>query len=415
MTPAAETFDVSNPLAVDAPGLTFDVGGMLQAIGTIQHLDDPDRDDTRMYLFLRAARLRVYSTYNDYRFHLELGLGGEDAVAAPNPGVSLSLLDLNADIPIHGLGQSFIKVGQFKVPYSREGLTYLGYTQFADVSVDNIGFSPGYDIGASMNLRMGPALAMGGVFTGGGRDVPQEYLPEHLGVPLLAARVGWGDVDADPYYLHQNDLTTTSTRWGVFANGLYTKDTLIGHSSVLNVKLTDKSLLLNSNWNPFIAATPLSAGTLYQVGGDAAVRAPLGTHELSAEAEGNYAHFDNNAGALSLWGARVQGGLTFGPFELALRYAALKPDARFANSGKSITNGSLIQEVTPAVSFYLFGQNMKLTADLPILFNVPVFEEPGVGTYVGTQLPNQASVLAKTGTVSNQTVEEARLLFQAQF
>ena len=37
---------------------------------------------------------------------------------------------------------------------------------------------------------------IGGVFTGGGRDVPgNHYLPEKLACPLLVARAGVGDVD----------------------------------------------------------------------------------------------------------------------------------------------------------------------------------------------------------------------------
>jgi len=61
---------------------------------------------------------------------------------------------------------------------------------------------------------------------------------------------------------------------GVFVNALWTKDTRIGHSTALNVKFTDKSILLNPNWNPYIAKTPMSTGTWWQLGADAAACAP---------------------------------------------------------------------------------------------------------------------------------------------
>jgi hypothetical protein len=261
----------------------FSVGGMAQGLGLGQRLDDPYRNDARMFLFMKEARVRANGYYKDFSFNVEATLGGEEAVVG-STGVSLSLLDLSVNLPLRFWNGSYVKVGQFKVPYGRERLTYSGSSQFIERSIQDLGFRVGRDVGLSVNLFPGPFTVIAGVFTGGGRDAPQRYLPEVLGVPMLVARVGVGDVDDDAYAL-ANETGTKTTRTAFFVNGLYTKDSLVGHSTVLNVKFIDKSILLNPNWNPYISKAPLSQGTWWQVGADAAVRTPfaLGT-SLSAEA-----------------------------------------------------------------------------------------------------------------------------------
>ena len=206
-------------------------------------------------------------------------------------------------------------------------------------------------------------------------------------------------------------------QWAVNVNGLYTKDSEVGHSSVLSVKFTDKSLLLNSNWNPYISAKPFDPGVWYQAGGDAMVRAPIGGGwTAGGEAQFDYAKFENNAGSVELSGARVQGSVARGGFEGALRYAVLIPDEKFVSGTTQITGKDPIHEITPALSYSFFGQdNLKVVADLPVTLNAPVISETNVGSYVGTDMPDQTSVLAKGGSVSKQNIVTGRLMFQAQF
>ena len=396
---------------------TLDFGGMIQLLGFGQRVDDPYKNNERVYLFLKEARLRASGNYDDFRFHLEIALGGEDTVAAPNPGVTLGLLDFSADIPLHALGKTYLKVGQFKVPYGRERLAYSGYSQFVDRSVQDLGFKVGRDVGVTLNLCPGPFTVVAGIFTGGGRDIPPEhYLPQNLGVPLLVARAGIGSVDDDPYELHQNELDARKVKSAFFVNGLYTKDSAVGHSTALNVKLADKSVLLDSTWNPYIGKAPLQQGTWWQYGGDAAVRVPLGAFIFSGEAELNYGGYSNDKGSLHMFGGRAQGGVLLNRLELALRYSFLLPTGNYSNSGTAIMGDRPIHEVTPAVTYYFHGHNLKLVADLPLLFNAPLFNEKGVGSYVGTELPAEAALLAKAGnSVTHSTVIEGRLMFQALF
>jgi Phosphate-selective porin O and P len=394
----------------------LNTGIVTQALGFGQQLSDPYTNDARMYLFMKEARIRGNGSYQDIKFHVEMGLGGTEAIAATS-GVTLGLLDLNVDLPLSFLGKdASVRIGQFKVPYGREALTYSGYSQFIDRSIDDLGFRIGRDVGVALTVKPGPFTFIGGVFTGGGRDVPPDhYLPERIGVPQVVARLGIGDVDDDPYEL-RNDTQVEGTKAAFFVNGMYTKDSTVGHSSVLNVKLIDKSLLLNGNWNPYIGKSPLSQGSWWQMGADAALRTRLATElTASAEAEVNWAGYSNNYGELHMAGGRVQAGLTWKKVELALRYAVLFPDQHFASGGVAVTGTKPMQQVTPSATYYLKGQNLKVVADLPVLINTPVITEKNIGSYVGVELPDQTAVLAKGGTVGRQTVVEGRLMLQAAF
>jgi len=401
----------------------LDLGGMTQLLGLGQIVDDPYKSNDRLYLLVREARLRMGGHYDDYSFYAELALGGEDAINSTT-GVSLGLLDFSFNIPLFSSKQLYVKIGQFKVPYGREQLTYDANRQFADISIENLGFVVGRDVGAALVATPGPFTLIGGIFTGGGRDVPpQHYLPEKLGVPLLVGRIGIGDVDLDPFFLHQDEQGTTDRRlkWALFTNALYTKDSLIGHSTVLNVKLADKSLLLDSNWDPYIAKAPFDQGAWYQVGGDAAVRIPYGAIDFSAEAEINFAKYSNKYGSAQMWGTRAQVGAIYDSFQLALRWAVLGPDSNFASAPTAtgpavqITGSQPIQELTPSLTWFIKGQNIKLIADMPILIHDPVFTEKGVGSYVSSELPDESTVLASGGTVARQNIVEGRLMIQAQF
>ncbi len=400
----------------------LDAGGMIQALGFAQHLDDPYKGDDRLYLFLNRARLRLSGRYDRISFYTEMGVGGEDTIVSQT-GVSLSLLDFAFGIPLSPAGTTYLKVGQFKVPYGREQLAYSANLQFADRSIDNLGFKVGRDVGAAVVSKPGRFTLVAGIFTGGGRDVPPDhYLPEKLGVPLLAARAGIGNVDDEPFVLAQSDLAppVRKLRGAFFVNGLYTRDSLIGHSTVLNVKLADKSLLLDGNWNPYIGQTPFSRGTWWQAGADAAARIPAGAVDLAGEAQFDFGRYDNDHGSVQIWGLRAQGGVLYGRFEVAVRYAVLGPDSKFAYMTVPLTGSQPIQEITPSLAWYIRGRNLKLLADAPVIIHDVVFTETGVGNYAASDLPDQATVLASMGTpttstVARQNVVEGRLMLQAQF
>lgn len=401
------------------------VGGRIQVLGVGEHLRDDAADDNRLFLFVKQARLNVGGQKGRLKYYFEMGFAGEEeSVVAPNPGVAMNLLDLNVD---WALGErSFVKLGQFKVPYSRERITDSGYMQFDSRSVQNLAFRASRDVGLAFHSYPGDFAYTLGVFTGGGRDIPERYLPEQLGFPMVVLRAGWNQgYDDDIFTTKQTKLDTDHTESGVFFNGLYIKDSLIGHSTVLNVKLAEKSLLTSSSWNPYIGQTPHEKGTLWQVGLDAAFRAPHSWGIFSSEAELNYAKYFNNYGELKVFGGRAQASCLLSPFETSLRYAFLLPD-KFAyaytdtttstRTSREITGRKPIHEVTPAISYFFKAENAKLLLDFPILIQMPVAIEKGVGSYVLFEQIDQTSILSKsTGQVERQNVFEARLMFQMMF
>ncbi|TLY32905.1 MAG: hypothetical protein E6K56_02225 [Ignavibacteria bacterium] len=391
----AQSSDASK-LASDSSSSALAFYGRLQTLGFLQNLTDHYRDNTRVYLYLKQARLGARATYKDVDFDVQFALGGEDVVKAPSPGVALSLLDLSADIPVTKSWR--IKAGQFKVPYGRENLTDEGMLQFTDVSIQFLGFKLGRDVGIALHGNCGTFTSIVGVFTAGGRDVPIRYIPIDLGFPMVVARVGINDgLDENLFNIQQN-LVESSSGYALFLNGLYTKDSKVGHSTALNVKLDDKSLLLNSNWNPYMEKG------------------------ISAEAEINYGTFKNGYGSLAILGGRVQGAYFTNPFEIAGRYSFLRPDENFGvrdNLGTvyQILDSKLIQELTASVSYYLHGNRVKLTAELPIFINEPVITEPNLGTYPLIQQPDQVALAGPPtkAPVERQTVVEARLQLQVSF
>lgn len=397
------------------------IGGRLQMFGFAQSLDEKFGNDQRLYLYARQARVQVSGTQEGMQYFLQMAFGGEEEVKAPNPGVSLNLLDFSVEIPV---GPAKLRLGQFKVPYGRERLTDTGRMLFADRSITDLAFRVGRDVGGAIWTRSGNLTLIGGVFTGGGRDIPIRYLPQELGVPMVVVRAGLDTgVDEDPFALSQGESELEATGVALYANALYLRDSRLAHATVMGVKLADKSLLINSNWNPFIGQQPRSLGTLLQLGADAALRMPLANGMvLSAEGEVNYGRYSNDHGEIALTGLRVQGGVHQGALGLALRYSVILPDENLAAGGTPITGTDPIHEIVPAISYALRGDHrVKVTLDLPVLLDVPVVVEEGVGTYITTEQPDQVSYLVPNeqgvarGTIERQNVIEGRLLFQFSF
>ncbi|HUB08477.1 MAG TPA: porin [Myxococcales bacterium] len=419
-TPVPDPYSDVDFNVLKADKYSLDIGAMAQALGLAQYVNEPIRADGRMYLFLPQARLRMDGNYDRYSFNFQLAMGGADLTTSS--GVAIGLLDMAANIPLDSKATTYLKVGQFLVPYGREQLTDPGFSDFADVSMNNIGFVVGRDVGLAIVSHPGPVSIVGGVFTGGGRDVPPDhYLPQTLGIPELVLRVGVGNMDDNPFYLRESQPMNEGTKYEISVNALYTRDSTLGHSTILNVKQVDKSIVIDSDWNPFIAAGGVgnfSQGDYYQVGGDAAVRTALG-NDWAFEAEGqlDFAGYSNGYGDLSIWGLRLQTAVLHDPFVVALKYDVLGPSIDFAYTGQTITGTAPIHEIVPSFTWRVMGDRLKAIVDFPILINTPVFEEPGVGDYVGTELQDQSTVLAaKTGgSVSRQNVPQARLMLQAQF
>ncbi|MBV9080781.1 MAG: hypothetical protein JO102_06645 [Elusimicrobia bacterium] len=395
----------------------MNIGGRIQevAYGELLHDPVPKKDNGRLYLFLKQARLNINGRVEGVKYNTEW-VGAAEDVNGSNNG--LTLLDFWFDVPVFHSDNVWFRVGQFKVPYGREQINEDGSFQFVERSFNNFGFNLGRDYGAAVHAYAGKFAAGAGVFSGGARDVPLRFLPEHLGSPgMFAVRLGLNDgLDKDLFSITQNDMHPERTVWGTFLSGMYMKDTRIGHSTVLNVRTAEKQVLLNPNWNPYLAMAPLDRATFEQGGWDAAIRGPLGSKSAwTAEAQVDVSHFQNKYGRLTNHGARVQTGILVNKFEAAIRYAVLQLDNDMSQGGIRFAQ-TPIQEVTPAFSYYMRGHDNKVVVDFPILIGVPTFVENAAGTYVGVEQPDQATVIKPaTGSLQRQTVPEMRIMYQLAF
>jgi len=404
------------------------IGGRIQMVGYGQQVEDPARPDSRVYLFLKQARLNFNGDYEGIKYNNEW-VGGAEDVNGSNTG--LTLLDFSFDIPVYKTEATWFKIGQFKVPYGRESITDEAQTQFAENSVNYKAFNLGRDYGAAMHTYKGKFAGAFGLFTGGARDVPLRFLPENLGVPMTVLRLGYNDgLDKDIFAVAQNDLNPVRTTKAAYVNAMFFKDSEIGHSTVLGSRTSEKSWIMNANWNPYItrgapaAGNPAVPSTLdradfYQVGWDAAARGRFTSGLIwSTEAQMDYAKFANIYGHIENAGVRVQGALMKNKVEVALRYSGVLPDDSFVYTygGRQVTNKKPIHEVAPAVTYYVRGHDFKIVADAPVLINVPVFVENNVGSYVATEQPDQASlVTGRKGYMERMIVPEVRVMFQLAF
>ncbi|MBC7690873.1 MAG: hypothetical protein H7222_03835 [Methylotenera sp.] len=388
---------------------SLNLGGRFQLLALGQKVSDPARPDDRLFLFLNQARLILDGTLGDYRYYTEWAVGGEDEVK--NQNSSLGLLDFRADVPIND--HVFLRVGQFKVPFGREALIEDGSQFFSSRSLSFAGSRLGRDVGLAAVVQRKGVMGTIGVFTGGGRDNPERYLPEDLGIPLVALRYGYDSSGTDPYrYKESGNFMGSENEFSAFLNLAYTKDSLVGHSTVLNVRPSEKSLLLNPNWNPYLGQSPNVKGHLYQASLDSSVRIPVGDFTGTGEFELTHAAYVNSYGNLHVNGARVVGSAALNPFELSLRYSVLFPSRQFQYKGSAITGSAPFQEVTPAVTFYHRPWS-RVTLEVPLLINTPVANENGTGSYVLMEQQDQTTVIGGgKGNVGRQFVPEIRLFYQ---
>ncbi len=412
---------------IDTDKMNLNMFGRLQMNGVGEIVPDPVRAHQRVYSFIQESRLGFRGDFEGYKFETQLALGGEDKVPSTNPNVAFTLLDMSVDIPFPVLGQdTSLKVGQFRVPYSREGLTDTGYMPFSERSIGSDAFYQGRDYGLALQGYKGKFAGTIAAMSGAGEDVPQRYLPENFGIPEVVMRVGYNDgVDEDIYHVVETDLGVKQTEKAAYLNALFTKDTQIGHSSALNLNGPNQNMFLSTQWNPYIAgpggAGAMMMGDLFMVGGDAVIRKPLDNGNVaSAEAEVNWGGYQNLYGEIHMATARLQGSyLVNQKYEWGLRYVALNTGSTVGDSGFKASGDSVIDEITPSFTWYIKGQNVKLVTEAPVYLNMPVFNNTaagGIGSYVMADMPGQASAGSGTGnTTTRAVIHELRMMIQFLF
>lgn len=444
----------------------LDVGGSFQLLGNVQGLNDPYKDDVRSYMFLKTARLTTGGEYEGVKFRVELALGGEEQIKGDYSGsvlnASMSLLDAYADAPL--LFGSRFRFGQMLVPFGRERLVYERDSQFVGRSINNLATTLGRDVGGTLYGNLGVFAYAFGLYAGGGRDVPERYIPAKLGTPMLVAKVGINNgADDDILTVNQGGVSTDKLTYGVYLSGMYQKDSLVGHSTVDQVRMTEYSLIMSPTWNPYLSQKGggvYGQGDLMQFAIDAIVRVPVSGMTVATELEANVANFSNEFGTMTVPGGRAQMSLLVDQFEVAARYSMIAlGNAGFGYNGSynaatsSYTAGSSnatiyrflsddrrqgsnsgnllmnqIQEIGMTVSYY-FKNRVKAMVEVS-LSDVPVVSENNsadttrVGAYSLLQQPEQSKLIAANGTVSGvnvgsevtrQLVKDLRIMLQYRF
>jgi hypothetical protein len=437
----------------------LDIWGRGQMIGVGQLVPETAQgaDHERIYEFLKEARLGFNGKEGDlFNYQIEFAYGGENQNTLQSEAGGYDLLDFVADVPVRPLGENAIlKLGQFRVPYGREVLQDEGYQDFGDRSIASLATNHGRDFGLAIMDTWGNWTGTLGTFPDGGRDIAQRYLPEEIGIPELVFRFGYNDgVDKDIYHVMGTDRNLNRDTKAAFVNGLFETDSRIGHSTALLSHSVDGNLLDSTLYNPYLqrannngsatcSAQTCQRAMLWNVGGDAVYRHPLGDgRAVEVEGEVDWGGFSNGSGELHIASARAQGDYQVGPWEIGLRYALLSMDTHagflvfgaapanstYATKVPNLTGsgafdvnpqmGKPIHEIDPSITYHFKGHTMKLVADLPIYVDDPLFIDHTDGTYVfgdptGT---GQDGVIANAGNVTERrTIYEPRMMFQFQF
>ena len=151
---------------VNTDDFTLNIGGRIQevAYGEVVHDPVPEKDNARVYLFLKQARLDLNGRVDGIKFNTEW-VGAAEDINGSNNG--LTLLDFSFDVPVYHMDSTWLKVGQFKVPYGRESITDEAQFQLVEHSIDFLGFNLGRDVGVAVHTYAGKFAGTAGVFTGG--------------------------------------------------------------------------------------------------------------------------------------------------------------------------------------------------------------------------------------------------------
>jgi hypothetical protein len=261
-------------------------------------------------------------------------------------GMELSVRDFFIDITKY----SFIepKLGQYKIPFTREYLTSSAALELVDRSYNHSFFNLGRDIGFSIHGepfegRLQYAI---GIFNGAGKFTKRyEELDER---PLFATRVVFSPLGA----LEKN---VWKPKQGTFEDGF---KVALGTAFVYT-KYTISELENRADKSGLMKKAPQKDGELTQVTFDIALKSLLAGHGVSLEGDINAGRFNTSVTDIEAWGFRVQGGFFIIPkmFEIALRYAEV-------NVFKGGGTKDRIYEITTGPSIYILQDHrLKIQVD----------------------------------------------------
>ena len=254
------------------------------------------------------------------------------------------------------IDEAQIKVGQMKVPFTRQELVSDGALQFVDRSIVVDAFKPSYDIGAMLNGKIADGLVYyhAGVFNGSGQTTLRSANAANDN--MFAARIAVNPLGDMAYSEADLDGSTTPLL-SIGAN--YFMTTLNKTAAVLD---NTNSNYASSGWlGKGFTSAKFAANDKIDVnsyGVDLAFKwmgLSLQGEYLLGEAESQRSATKNLLLARGLY---AQAGYMLIPktLEVAVRYSYYDPNG-------SVTNDH-ITEQTGAVSYYFNKHNLKIQGDV---------------------------------------------------
>lgn len=321
--------------------------GRIQARFEFDSVDGGTEREENYAISIPRARIKLagnlYGSELDYSLQLDMGKGQ----------VSLKDALLN-----YKVGEKvWVRVGQFKKPFSRQQISSSGKQTFVDRAITDKGFGSGRDIGVMLHNRFekSPTVEWAvGVFNGTGDkgqfsgDVEVDTMtgegevtsgkfsnvPDKM-APMVVARVGYNSGKMKGY--SEADLEGGPLRFGLGASVLSEFDSDNDDSSMVAGQLD--YIVKNNGFS--------STGGIYIATGQ------------------DGAKFSDQA--LAAIGAHAQFGYVLsGNVQPAVRYELVAPDGPDNN----------VHAVRGAVSLYKEKHNFKWTTDIGVLIN----ETPGDST-----------------------------------
>ncbi|MDO8526514.1 MAG: porin [Deltaproteobacteria bacterium] len=268
-----------------------------------------------------------------------------------------------------------VRVGQFKVYFSREELSYTSHLQFVDLSLTNEVFSFHRDIGVALHGTLD--------------DKKWEYAFYVM------------DDGSNRNAANKNKAVLLGGRflWNILGEPAYAMgDINYSESDISHSETPQLAVAVASNFNRVRPIQTASDNSVSSATSDVIYR----YRGLSALGIGYYT--TNLNLDTQTFGYLGQVGYFLIPkhFEVASRYAGVMP------SGPSDSNG---YEIGFDLNYYFYGHKLKLQADYNILINSPLVY--GAGGAAGVSLPNNiVTTGGAPGFNAGQDDHQARLQLQ---
>jgi hypothetical protein len=204
---------------------------------------------------------------------------------------------------------------------------------------------------------------------------------------MITAKVGINNLDSDALTpAIQPSGKVDGVKSAIFVNATYIKDSLAGHGTALGTKYSQRSLILNTLFNPNISQ--FGDTTYLQGGVEGAWLMPFGNGNMLVQTEANAAFTSSpTSGNASVLGAMIQATVKDGGlFDYGIRASLLMPREL------SSIGTETISEITPSLVYHIDGDNASIIVDAPILLNTAVkVDSTHHGLYEITNVTNSVS------------------------